>query len=107
MIRPRHGTRRVLRSVLVLVLVLVGAVAVGGTASAHTGLSSSDPADGAVLTAPPATVTLVFDAPMVDIGATVVITGPDGQQYPTGTRSSTAPTSELMSPPWDQPASTR
>jgi len=71
--------------VLVLVLILVGAVAVGGTASAHTGLSSSDPADGAELTAPPASVTLVFDAPMVNIGATVMITGPDGQQYPTGT----------------------
>jgi methionine-rich copper-binding protein CopC len=70
---------------LVLVLVLVDAVAVGGTASAHTGLSSCDPADGAVLTAPPATVTLVFDGPMVNIGAAVVITGPDGQQYPTGT----------------------
>jgi len=83
--RPRQGTRRIIRSVLVLALVLVGAVAVGGTASAHTGLSSSDPADGAVLTAPPARVTLVFDAPMVNIGATVLIAGPDGQQYPAGT----------------------
>ena len=83
--RPRHGSRRLAGSVLVLVLVLVGAVAVGGTASAHTGLSSSDPADGAVLSAPPARVTLVFDGPMVNIGVAVVITGPDGQQYPTGT----------------------
>ncbi len=27
----------------------------------------------------------MFDAPMVNIGATVLMTGPDGQQYPTGT----------------------
>jgi len=81
---PRRGARRVLRSVSVLVLVFVGGVTVVGTAAAHTELSSSDPADGAVLAAPPGAVTLVFDGPMVNIGATVVITGPDGQQYPTG-----------------------
>jgi len=67
--RSRRGARRVLRSVLVLVL--VGGVTSGGTAAAHTELSSSgDPAEGAVLAAPPAAVTLVFDAPMVNIGAT-------------------------------------
>jgi len=105
--RPGRGSGRVIRSMLVLALSLFGAMTVGGTASAHTGLSSSDPGDGAVLTSPPGRITLVFDAPMVNIGATVVMTGPDGQVYPTGTPWSTALTYELIFPPWDRPASTR
>jgi methionine-rich copper-binding protein CopC len=79
--RHARGTGRML---LALVLAVIASVTLVGPAAAHTDLAGSDPAAGATLTTAPTTVTLTFEAAMVDLGATVVITGPDGQQYPTG-----------------------
>ena len=72
------------RLLVVLLITVVGSIGLSGTASAHTGLSSSNPTDGATVAAPPTAVTLTFEQPVVDIGATVMVTGPDDQQYPTG-----------------------
>ena len=47
-------------------------------AYAHDELKSSSPADGATLAAPPAQVVLTFEEPPVELGAQVVVTGPDG-----------------------------
>jgi methionine-rich copper-binding protein CopC len=47
-------------------------------AYAHDALSSSNPADGATLARPPAQVVLTFEEAPVELGAQVVVTGPDG-----------------------------
>lgn len=56
---------------LVLALVAVPAYA-------HDELKSSSPADGSTLAQPPAQVVLTFEEPPVELGAQVVVTGPDG-----------------------------
>ena len=47
-------------------------------AFAHADLASSDPADGSSLTAPPASVTLTFNEPLLEETVDVAIQGPDG-----------------------------
>lgn len=47
-------------------------------AYAHDALKSSNPADGATLARPPAQVVLTFEEPPVELGAQLVVTGPDG-----------------------------
>jgi methionine-rich copper-binding protein CopC len=47
-------------------------------AYAHDELRSSNPADGSTLATPPAQVVLTFEEPPVELGAQVVVTGPDG-----------------------------
>jgi len=47
-------------------------------AYAHDELKSSSPADGATLATPPAQVVLTFEEAPVELGAQVVVTGPDG-----------------------------
>jgi methionine-rich copper-binding protein CopC len=74
-------------SVLPTVLV-AGALALVATilalpASAHAGLVSIDPADGATVTAAPSRVTLTFDEDMAE-PAVVLVTGPDGQRADVG-----------------------
>ena len=49
------------------------------TASAHTELIASDPADGAVLQSAPAAVTLTFSEELVGLQPVLLVTGPDGQ----------------------------
>lgn len=51
---------------------------VAGPAYAHDELTSSNPADGATLATPPSQVVLTFEEPPVELGAQVVVTGPDG-----------------------------
>lgn len=51
---------------------------VAAPAYAHDELESSNPADGATLARPPASVVLTFAEPPVALGAQVVVTGPDG-----------------------------
>ena len=48
-------------------------------------LTSSNPTDGSVLDAAPQTVTLTFDQPVQNFEPVVVVTGPDGTEYQTGT----------------------
>lgn len=66
---------RALLAALAAGVVLASAAA---PAYAHDALRSSDPADGATLGAPPAQVVLTFEEPPVELGAQIVVTGPDG-----------------------------
>ncbi|MFC7640909.1 copper resistance protein CopC [Streptosporangium lutulentum] len=58
--------------------------AMTGTASAHTTLKSSDPADGATVKKPPADIELVFTENISRNLATVVVTGPGGEKVVDG-----------------------
>ncbi|MGH3586889.1 MAG: copper resistance CopC family protein [Pseudonocardia sp.] len=76
---PNPARRR--RAHTVLLAVALGPVlglAVAQPASAHDRLVSSDPADGARLDEPPSTITLVFSAEVLEAGAQVAVTTPDG-----------------------------
>ena len=66
------------RILLVVILALGFTVAGVGSATAHSELLSSTPADGAVLTTPPASVELVFNEPVSPAGLQVVARGPQG-----------------------------
>jgi len=59
-------------------------VAPAGPASAHNQLEATVPADGAVVDAPPASVVLTFDQPVLALGTQVVVLGPDGAPVSTG-----------------------
>jgi copper resistance protein C len=73
--------RRVLTALLAgLALVLLGA----GPASAHSGLSSTLPGDGAQVEASPAEVVLEFDEPVSTRLSRVQVTGPGGDTWQTG-----------------------
>lgn len=53
-------------------------VAAALPASAHNVLRSSDPADGAVVPAPPPAIGLVFDDSVITLGTEVAVDGPAG-----------------------------
>lgn len=59
-------------------------VAPAGPASAHNQLEATVPADGAVVDAPPASVVLTFDQPVLALGTQVVVLGPDGATVSAG-----------------------
>ena len=80
----RAATRTV-RVLAVLALTLLATLGLAGTASAHATLIGSDPADGATLQAAPTTVTLTFDDSLENFEPVVTVTGPDGNQYQSGT----------------------
>lgn len=64
---------------------MTGALAlVAVPAQAHDALLGSEPADGAVLTDAPAQIVLTFASPQAEIGAEVVVTGPDGAAWSDG-----------------------
>ena len=64
---------------------MTGALALVGTpAQAHDALIGSDPADGSVLVDTPTSVVLTFANPQTEIGAEVVVTGPDGAAWSDG-----------------------
>nr|WP_240189278.1 copper resistance CopC family protein [Nakamurella flavida] len=69
----------------VLAVVVLAALGLAGPAAAHNVLTSSNPTDGSVLDAAPQTVTLTFDQPVQNFEPVVVVTGPDGTEYQTGT----------------------
>jgi methionine-rich copper-binding protein CopC len=77
--RARHRRWRLAALVTAVAFMLVG---FAPAASAHSELSSSDPADGSNVDAAPTAVTLVFNQPIEDFQPQIVITGPDGQTYP-------------------------
>lgn len=77
----RPGNRRlVLRAITVLAAVLTFAalLLVGGPASAHDQLLSSDPKDGATLGEQPTSISLTFSAAPLDTGIEIAVVGPDG-----------------------------
>ncbi|MEL7978266.1 copper resistance CopC family protein [Isoptericola sp. F-RaC21] len=70
--------RRAVVALLAAVLTPVVGVAVAQPAAAHDRLLSSDPADGASLDDAPAEIALVFSADVLEAGAQVAVTTPDG-----------------------------
>jgi methionine-rich copper-binding protein CopC len=70
------------RSVLLTVLAAAASIALLGSAvpaaSAHDALTSATPADGASVATPPDRVELQFSGVVQELGAQVVVRGPDG-----------------------------
>ncbi len=71
---------------MVLALLAAGALVLATTtsASAHSELLESNPADGAELDEAPGEITLRYNENIESIGALVVITGPDGDEVQDG-----------------------
>src|SRR4051794_26244274 len=70
-----------------LVAVVTGAVFLFGwavPAGAHTALKATSPKDGGEIAAAPSRLLMEFTAPILSIGARVVVVGPDGDQYQAG-----------------------
>lgn len=84
------------RAILLSVICVLATIGLAGPALAHTSLIASDPADGAVLTAAPATVTLTFDEPLAAFEPLLTVTGPDGVSYQSGSPTVDGP--RLSSP---------
>jgi copper resistance protein C len=66
------------RILLVLVGAVVALVLANGTATAHTELISTTPADQQAVSRTPAVVVLAFDESLLAMGSQVVVTGPPG-----------------------------
>ncbi|MBE3014206.1 copper resistance protein CopC [Microbispora sp. NEAU-D428] len=88
---PRHRLRVLavpprgrLRLLAVPLLALLSVMLVATPARAHDVLVASDPKDGAVLDAVPASVTLTFDQAVRRDFARIAVTGPDGAHYEQG-----------------------
>lgn len=92
--------RRLTFSIVALMMTVLTAVVWAPTASAHSALIGSDPADGAPLAAGPAAVTLTFNEPVQKNYAVLKVVGPDehywqdGEPTVTG-RTVTVPVREL------------
>lgn len=85
----RLAATRVVRwpasAVAVVLMAAVAAFGLAGTASAHTALIASDPAEGARLETAPTAVSLTFDEHVRDDDINqVAVTGPDGKQWAEG-----------------------
>lgn len=76
--------RNRLRMLAVPLLALLAVMLVATPARAHDVLVGSDPKDGAVLGAVPASVTLTFDQAVRRDFARIAVTGPDGAHYEQG-----------------------
>lgn len=96
MMNPR--TAALLRAVSALALGLLSVLAVGVTpAQAHTELISSTPTNGAALTAPPASVTFVFDEALLPDLVAVSINDAQGNNV---AHSNVTPTGDQLSVAW-------
>lgn len=96
---PAGHQRRRLSAVALLTTLLAGfASLLAGPASAHDSLVSSDPVDGAQLTAAPAAVTLTFSANLQPLGGLIVVTDGSGTQVASGEPAVDGATSSLPLP---------
>jgi copper resistance protein C len=75
-----------------VILALAAWLAAAGSAQAHDSLTGSNPGDGAELQRPPATVSLVFSASPLTVGAFVSAVGPDGAPISLGEPQFDGPT---------------
>ncbi|GLX03419.1 copper resistance protein CopC [Microbispora sp. NBRC 16548] len=88
--RPRNRPRVLavprgrLRALAVPLLALLSVMLIATPARAHDVLVASDPKDGAVLGAMPASVTLTFDQAVRRDFARLAVTGPDGAHHEQG-----------------------
>jgi methionine-rich copper-binding protein CopC len=76
--------KAILRAVVVALVALVCWTSAAGSATAHTALASSDPADGATVATPPSVVTLTFTGAISPQFATVVVNSVDGRNWVSG-----------------------
>jgi copper resistance protein C len=88
---PAPGLRPV-AGVLTALLLAIATLLPVGPAVAHDQLSSSDPADGAVLEEAPAAVVLTFSADQLPVGAAVVVRDASGADRADGVPSVSGPT---------------
>lgn len=72
------------RPVRLLLLAVLAWAVIAPVAAGHAVLLASDPADGAVLDAPPGRVLLTFNEPVDQTGSSLRVTGPDGEIYAGG-----------------------
>ncbi len=72
------AARRRARSAALVLLVLLGSLGLGTAAQAHDMLVASDPAEGAVLDAPPEAITLSFNNPPLEVGSAITVVDADG-----------------------------
>ena len=83
--RPvRAAVGRPLGLLVVAALMVLHALLVAPAASAHDGLTGSDPAANAQLTTAPTKVTLSFEETPMSVGLGVVVTDPDEKQVMAG-----------------------
>ncbi|MGN9782982.1 copper resistance CopC family protein [Nonomuraea sp. ZG12] len=73
-----------MRRLVTVLLLACAAMAIAPPAQAHNVLISSDPKDGATLSAPPGQITLVFDQPVRQGYAQIGVTGADGSAWADG-----------------------
>ena len=72
------------RSLAVLAALITLLFSVASPAAAHTELTSSDPANGAVVNGPPSTISLTFNEPPLAEGLAVQVAALDGPQVEVG-----------------------
>lgn len=70
--------RRLTRPLAALAAALTATVLLAGPAAAHDALSSSDPQDGATLTAVPGEISLTFTAEPLEVSPEIVVTDESG-----------------------------
>ncbi|HEX8973614.1 copper resistance CopC family protein [Oryzihumus sp.] len=80
----RSSARRTLGLLAATAALAGGTLALAPSASAHATLLTVSPADGATLTSAPRQVDLTFDEPVSARFATIVITGPSGEDATAG-----------------------
>lgn len=87
---PRNGAdraqrgRATIRTIAITLLCGLALLVGAGTASAHTRLLGSDPADGTSLDTAPTSVSLSFNEAMQPGFSTVTVIGPDGTAFQSG-----------------------
>ena len=87
--------KRTLTAALLVVAVLAPALALGSPAQAHSELVSTDPADGAVLEAPPQRVSFTFNEPLMPDFVRFIATDPSGQTGDLPVSSVEGPTASI------------
>lgn len=72
---------KIARPLGAFLLALAGLLVLAGPASAHAELTSSSPAEGATLAAPPRKIELTFEEPVTLQPDPISVTGPDGAKW--------------------------
>lgn len=87
----------VIRGLVAVALALAATGLIAGPASAHAQLVSTDPADGATISAPPSTVTLTFDEALLADTETISINDENGNVVAS---QQATPDGTTVSVPW-------
>lgn len=90
--------KRTLAAGIMAVIALLGAAAVAAPAQAHSELVSTDPADGAVLEAPPTTVSFTFNEALMPDFVRFIGTDPSGNTGDLPVSSVEGPTATIAWP---------